>query len=252
MATGYEDQGPLRARRALYDYQRDPVDLPGAALAALDGIGGPGDVVVDVGTGTGVHTEWLRRDRPELRVVAVDRSPAMAADILADAEQLPFADGCAAAALAMHMLYHVARIPAAVAELRRVVRPGGVAVLSTNGPGDKPELEQLWRAVLNGLTGTDPAPLGQPHDRFGLNHGALLEAAFGQVSLQRFDRTAIVPGPEPLLAYLGSLRDWKEQELPADVSWDAFVAAAQRYLIGVIERHGALTLTSRTGVFVCR
>lgn len=252
MGTGYEDQGPLRARMALYRYQRDPVDLPGLAVAALGGTGGPGDVVVDVGTGTGVHADRLRRDRPELRVVALDRSPAMAAHVVADAERLPLADGCAAAALAMHMLYHVPRIPAAVAELRRVVRAGGVVVVSTNGPGDKPELEELWRRVLHELTGADPAPLGQPHDRFGSDHGGLLGAEFEHVVLERFERTSVVPDPGPVRAYVRSLRDWKEPDLPAGVTWDAVLRAADRHVADVLERDGAFALTTRTGLFTCR
>jgi SAM-dependent methyltransferase len=237
---------------ALYRFQQDPVDLPGLAVAAVEGTGGPGDVVVDVGTGTGVHARRLRRDRPELRVLAVDRSPAMAADVVADAERLPLADGCAAAALAMHMLYHVPRIPAAVAELRRVVRAGGVVVVSTNGPGDKPELEDLWRRVLHGLTGADPAPLGQPHDRFNAGHRDVLEAAFDRVALDRFERTSAVPTAGPMEAYLRSLRDWKEADLPAGVTWEAFLAAADRYVGDVLARDGAFLLTTRTGVFTCR
>jgi SAM-dependent methyltransferase len=237
---------------ALYRYQQDPVDLPGVAVAALADCGMPGDVVVDVGTGTGVYAERLRRERPELRVVAVDRSPAMVADVLGDAERLPLAGGCAAAALAMHMLYHVPRIPAAVAELRRVVRLGGVVVVSTNGPGDKPELDTLWRSALHDLTGTDPEPLRQPHDRFGLDHGPLLGAAFAHVTLERFDRVTLVPGPEPVRAYVDSLRAWKEPDLPPGVTWDAFLAAADRHVAEVLARQGAFALSSRTGVFVCR
>jgi SAM-dependent methyltransferase len=250
--TGYEARGPLQARMALYRYQRDPLDLPGLAVAALAGVGGPGDLVLDVGTGTGVHAQRFRRERPELRVAGVDRSPAMAADVVADAARLPFPDGAACAALAMHMLYHVPDLPAAVTQLRRVVRPGGVVVVSTNGPDDKPEMPRLWSAVLRGLTGAEPAPLVHPNHRFGTDDGPLLKAAFDLVELRRYERTSVVPAPEPLLAYLDSLRAWQEPHLPAGVDWPTFLAAAGRRLGARIERDGAVTLTTRTGVFVCR
>ena len=44
---------------------------------------------------------------------------------------LPFAAGTFDAVLAMHMLYHAPDVTAAVVELRRVLRPGGVVLAST-------------------------------------------------------------------------------------------------------------------------
>ena len=48
------------------------------------------------------------------------------------ADALPLRTGSVDAALAMHMLYHLPRPEAGLAELRRVLRPGGRLVVSTN------------------------------------------------------------------------------------------------------------------------
>lgn len=54
--------------------------------------------------------------------------------IQADA-RLPLGDGGVDVVLAMHMLYHVPDVPAPVAELRRIVKPGGTLLASTNSGG---------------------------------------------------------------------------------------------------------------------
>ncbi len=145
--SGYEDAGPFQARLAIYAWQRDPVDLPGLAVAGLDGVTG---VVLDVGCGPGRYADRIALERPDLRVASVDLSPGMRPRIVADARRLPFADASAGAALAMHMLYHVTDMPAAVAELRRVVRPGGVVLVSTNRADNMPELRALVDAACRG------------------------------------------------------------------------------------------------------
>ena len=49
-------------------------------------------------------------------------------------------------ALAMHMLYHVPDIPAAVRELRRSTRPVGTVLASTNGTGS---LSEVWISAIS-------------------------------------------------------------------------------------------------------
>jgi len=120
----------------------------------------PGLRVVDVGTGTGI----LARELAALgcRVVAVDRSHRMldaARANLADledavdlregtAEALPLAEGEADAAFA-HMVLHYVSTPAdVIAEMARVVRPGGLVVVADFERHEREwmrdELDLLW------------------------------------------------------------------------------------------------------------
>ena len=51
----------------------------------------------------------------------------------ADAQQIPLAANSVDHALASHMLYHVPDLDRGLAEVRRVLRPGGLFVAVTNG-----------------------------------------------------------------------------------------------------------------------
>jgi SAM-dependent methyltransferase len=55
---------------------------------------------------------------------------------LADATRLPFRDGAFGAALCVHVLHLIPQWQAAVDELLRVVRPGGVLLVDLGGPDD--------------------------------------------------------------------------------------------------------------------
>ncbi|MFF0016504.1 class I SAM-dependent methyltransferase [Streptomyces sp. NPDC005374] len=97
--------------------------------------------VLDVGGGSGVHAEWLAQDGYEvdlvdpvpLHVEQAARLPGVRA-LSGDARSLP-ADDCAYdAVLMLGPLYHLperADRVKALAEARRVVRPGGLVVAAT-------------------------------------------------------------------------------------------------------------------------
>ena len=94
---------------------------------------------LDLGCGTGHLAAAILRRAPGARVTGVDFSPAYVAharartDIvgaefeIGDACALPFADRSFDRALSLLMLHFVPRATEAVAEMRRVTRPGGVA-----------------------------------------------------------------------------------------------------------------------------
>ncbi|MCW0216474.1 MAG: methyltransferase domain-containing protein [Pseudonocardia sp.] len=103
----------------------------------------PGETILDVGSGPGFLLASLAEAvGPEGRVHGVDPSRAMNAAARTrtvgfpwvrvdegDALALPYADGAFDAAVATQVYEYVADIPAALAELRRVVRPGGRVLL---------------------------------------------------------------------------------------------------------------------------
>lgn len=89
-------------------------------------------VIVDLGAGPGTVGDALRAGFRSATVVDVEPSPDFAARgtrVRARAEALPFATGTVDAAVSVSSIRHVRDRRAALAELRRVVRPGGVAWL---------------------------------------------------------------------------------------------------------------------------
>jgi ubiquinone/menaquinone biosynthesis C-methylase UbiE len=72
---------------------------------------------------------------------------------VADASALPFHEASFDAVLASHMLYHLPDPRDGVAEIARVLRPEGTAIVATNGMANMRELFDLRRRVFGGDAG---------------------------------------------------------------------------------------------------
>ena len=126
---------PDYARQAeRYDERRSASpSVTGLLLAALAGTSGRR--LADIGGGTGNYSRALKR--AGWKPLVIDRSPEMLAraaakgldTVQADAQRLPFGDESFDAAMMISMLHHVEDRPAALAEARRILRPGGRLVL---------------------------------------------------------------------------------------------------------------------------
>jgi demethylmenaquinone methyltransferase/2-methoxy-6-polyprenyl-1,4-benzoquinol methylase len=109
--------------------------------------GAPGRKLVDVGGGTGNYAAALAREGWD--PVVVDRWPAMLARATAkglatlegDAQHLPLEDASADAVMLVSMLHHVEDPGRALAEAKRILRPGGRLALMAF---TREELEDLW------------------------------------------------------------------------------------------------------------
>jgi arsenite methyltransferase len=103
----------------------------------------PGERILDIGCGLGFYlTELAAEVGPEGSVAGLDRSEPMlayaeqkAVDVpnvslaVGEATDLPFDDASFDAAISVQVLEYVAELDTALAELHRVVRPGGRIVL---------------------------------------------------------------------------------------------------------------------------
>jgi ubiquinone/menaquinone biosynthesis C-methylase UbiE len=109
--------------------------------------GAPGRRLADVGGGTGNYSRALRDEGWD--PVVVDRESAMLARAAAkgletiggDARRLPLGDESVDAAMLVSMLHHVEDPAAALAEARRILRPGGRLALMVF---TREDLADLW------------------------------------------------------------------------------------------------------------
>lgn len=118
--------------------------------------------ILDLGSGTGYGSQLLRARFPRAEIIALDiaggmlefarrERPAAEHYVAGDAEQLPLADGCVDLVFSSMALQWCYRLPRLFAELRRVLAPGGRALVSTLGPGTLHELKVSWAQVDGGV-----------------------------------------------------------------------------------------------------
>jgi SAM-dependent methyltransferase len=148
VADEYADDARLRKRAGAYTGAHTGIDARTPAVAAV--VSAAPQRILEVGCGWGELAEWLARESGA-EVVATDLSPHMVELArgrgidarLADVQALPFADGEFDCAVAAWMLYHVPDLDRGIAELARVLRPGGTLVAVTNSRYHLMELREL-------------------------------------------------------------------------------------------------------------
>jgi SAM-dependent methyltransferase len=157
----------------------------------------------------------------------------------ADALALPAASGSLDAVIANHMLYHVPDVPAALAEFRRVLKPGGRLFAATNGAG---HMREQWALVAR-YAGEGSTEWHTVLTRaFSLQNGAeRIGAHFAHVERHDYADALHVTEAAALVAYVASMNLVPEAELEP---FTAFVAAELETAGGVIR------IDKETGLFV--
>ncbi|MFF2807473.1 class I SAM-dependent methyltransferase [Streptomyces sp. NPDC058000] len=250
--SAYSTGKDLAARQSIYRWQEPRYDLPGIVVEQLRRIHG---TVIDVGCGNGKFIGRLKQDRPDLRLIGLDVSPGILADVprpvaVADAVNLPLPSASVDAVLAMHMLYHVHDIPTAINELFRVAKGGGRVIASTNSERDKVELDHLWERAAGDVLGVDKGPTRiSLSARFSLEKSAgLLGEAFSDVEKIELPGTITVRNPDPVIAHMKSYRAWANQH---DVPFEETIERARKIVTDQIERAGAFEISCLGGILIC-
>jgi len=205
----YEREDNLRARQGLYEETEGPnaADVLWQTLVEWKP-----RLVLEVGGGPG---ELAQRMQQELgaSVAFVDSSPRMVELARArgvdaqvgDIQELAFADGTFDTVVAAWMLYHVPDLDRGLAEVARVLRPGGALIAVTNSVHHLSELRDL---------------VAQPNlwaDSFSRENG---ESHLGRhfAHIDRFDMETVVTvrDRQKLVAYCDSM-NVATQPVPEDV-----------------------------------
>ncbi len=121
-------------------------------------------VVVDLGCSTGQGARELKRRFRACTVIALDSAFGMLRHaarhsswlrpfklVCADAQRLPLADASVDLIFSSLLLHWVDDLDAALAEVRRVLAPGGFFAFATLGPDTLRELREAWAAADDGV-----------------------------------------------------------------------------------------------------
>lgn len=158
-----------------------------------------------------------------------------------DCQDIPFEDESFDLVLANHVLFYADDLPAALREIRRILKPGGILLCSTYGKQHMQEITQLVQDF-------DPRiVLSADHlyERFGRDNGAdQLAPFFSQVTWKTYEDSLLVPDAEPLISYILSCHGNQAQYILEH--YKEFRSFVVRYT-----RNG-FRITKDAGLFLCR
>ncbi len=196
VARDYESETRLLARRSIYETSEGPntLDMLWDRIAEARP-----QRVLEVGPGPGELAERMAKELGA-GVVAIDVSPRMVELTRArgidarvgDVQELPFEDEAFDLVVAGWVLFHPADLDRALAEIARVLRPGGRLIAATNS---ERHLGELWA-----LVGVDRMSYS-----FGLENGeAALRRHFPKVQVERVEGWVTVPDTATARDYVAS------------------------------------------------
>jgi SAM-dependent methyltransferase len=256
----YTDERYLRVRQEIHElYTLPKVDYAGWVIDRAAWTSP--QRLLDVGAGSGLYYASVHQRFPDVEYYALDlgegmlrHHPQPARLTLADAQKLPFADASFDVAMAHHMLFYVEDIDMALDEFKRVLTPDGTLLTATNSVQTMPEFQALFRRALL-LLSSHVRPnshyLVPPHNNYTLENGVRRLARHFHTVVRHDLPTALVfPEIEPVVAYLDTLRAFREASLPPDVTWEALMEAMYDQVNRVITLQGELIVSKLSGVLV--
>lgn len=249
----YATADNLQGRRLLYArYETNPEPLADwmfRHLAVREG-----DALLELGCGPGDFLLERRARLPQNATLTltdfsagmVEAAAKRAAGLegvtclQADIQQLPFADASFDIAIANHMLYHVPDILRALAEVARVLRPGGTLYASTNSSDGMPAFLHRTLAALPGMPG-----YALPGLAFSVENGqAQLKAVFARVHTSIYANALVITSVDDLMAYTRTMMTTQA------MTEGQLAALLSRFEQMRREGGGAIRVSIRAGQFV--
>ena len=200
--------------------------------------------VLDIGCGDGRFLPaggiGLDLDESRLRVARAS-SPLV---VRADAHALPFRDASLDTAIASRMLNDAGRIDLVLAEIRRVLRPGGLALVLTLATGARSPLREIHEAAREALGPCRPRETDRLDDA---NGAARLRGFFADVRSESFARRWPFADPSAALDHYAR-RYLHRGDRDARATADLFARVRER----VLAWKGELADEERAWLFIAR
>lgn len=157
-----------------------------------------------------------------------------------DAQAIPYPDETFDIVITNFMLYHVPDRPRAIAEISRVLRPGGHLVAATAGINHLKEMNE-WFARL------DPTrEMADFRNPFTLENGLeQLRPFFSPIEIRRYEDGLRITEIPPLMAYLRSTSR-------VGAAPEAVFVQLEQKLTAELQAKGAIHITKDSGLFLAR
>jgi hypothetical protein len=126
-------------------------------------------------------------------------------------------------------------------------------VAATNSMNNMPELDKLYRRAILLLTEfqcTETPALSESLAFSLENASAMLGQHFFAVARYDLPSALIFPEAGPVIAYLDSMRDLRERQLPEGVTWEAYMDVVRQQVGSLIAHSGRLVVKKLAGVLV--
>lgn len=207
--------------------------------------------------GCGVGKLWNKNKdniRKDLNIVLSDFSNSMlkiAKDKLKEidyefaykkinAEDIPYEDESFDIVIAQHMIYFVPNIEKALAEIKRILSPGGMLYVTANSCESMMELNELTEKFAPNL-GLDSNGFS---NRFNLENGrVILEKYFSEIDIEILDGKIIIDDAKPVVLYKASTIQG------SSILVGNTKREFTKYLEDYIKKHGNISITTKVGMF---
>ncbi|GAB4581766.1 MAG: hypothetical protein Fur0022_45160 [Anaerolineales bacterium] len=157
-----------------------------------------------------------------------------------DAQAIPYPDASFNAVIAHYMLYHVPDRPRALAEIARVLKPGGKFFAVTLGADHIREIFEIMREF-------DPQwSKGHSDNPFTLeNGGGQIAPFFNSVELRPYEDSLHITAAEPLVDYILSMSNLGDAEIN-----EAKIGALRKQIETRLVQSGFIHVQKHSGMFI--
>ncbi|MBB5182894.1 MerR family transcriptional regulator [Catenisphaera adipataccumulans] len=210
--------------------------------------------LLEIGCGNGKLWENRTMDLRHREIFLSDLSEGMVEEvrrklgkdfncIVIDGQHIPFKDDYFDALIANHVLFYIKDLDQCMAEMHRVLRPGGVLYCTTYGKEHMKEIEQLAQAFDKRVKLSDQ-PLA---DAFGAENGEqLLREHFSDVQRIDYPDSLRITAAQPLINYIMSCHGNQNEILAPQLP------EFKKFLQSFIDKKGYIEVKKQAVLFTAK